>query len=343
MTKILIDEAVVRQWLEAAYLAGFGATGEGYNAEYPFEGKDPEQDDNWLAHRDKYVRQALANEALDKKTDNARELGLSYEQPAQPWDEAAVRQALEALGWVRPNEQPRSEAALAPAQSAERGEPVAWMSIEQMYPQDKAIDILMGDGSILCAVLPQFDGDLWWEGSGTGEKFIDPKYANVTHWRIHGMKARPQAIEQPTPPECKTEAEKTAFAFGWFKALESVREQPAQQEPEYIVQSNGSVSPLLTHMMNKRVKSNVKQVIELYDSPKQPAQQKPTTDEFSEGWKAARQFYTTPPAPAQPLTDEQIDACKESVGWSEQWMWDFARAIEAAVLAKNGITKGELK
>jgi hypothetical protein len=31
----------------------------------------------------------------------------------------------------------------------------------------------------------------------------------------------------PTPPECKTEAEKTAFAFGWFKALESVREQPA--------------------------------------------------------------------------------------------------------------------
>lgn len=32
---------------------------------------------------------------------------------------------------------------------------------------------------------------------------------------------------QPTPPyECKTEAEKTAFAFGWWKALESA--QPAQ-------------------------------------------------------------------------------------------------------------------
>lgn len=25
------------------------------------------------------------------------------------------------------------------------------------------------------------------------------------------------------PPECKTEAEKTAFAFGWFKALEHIR------------------------------------------------------------------------------------------------------------------------
>lgn len=44
--------------------------------------------------------------------------------------------------------------------------------------------------------------------------------------------------KQPAPPpECQTEAEKTAFAFGWFKALESVRQQPApvakphEQEP----------------------------------------------------------------------------------------------------------------
>lgn len=28
---------------------------------------------------------------------------------------------------------------------------------------------------------------------------------------------------EPAPPECKTEEEKTAFAFGWFKALESQR------------------------------------------------------------------------------------------------------------------------
>jgi hypothetical protein len=33
----------------------------------------------------------------------------------------------------------------------------------------------------------------------------------------------------PLPPECKTEAEQTAYAFGWWKALESVRvKQPAQ-------------------------------------------------------------------------------------------------------------------
>lgn len=34
-------------------------------------------------------------------------------------------------------------------------------------------------------------------------------------------------MEPAPPPECKTEAEKTAFAFGWFKALETAREQPA--------------------------------------------------------------------------------------------------------------------
>lgn len=37
---------------------------------------------------------------------------------------------------------------------------------------------------------------------------------------------------QPAPPpECQTEAEKTAYAFGWFKALESVRKRPAEQKP----------------------------------------------------------------------------------------------------------------
>ena len=44
--------------------------------------------------------------------------------------------------------------------------------------------------------------------------------------------------------------------------------QPAPvQEPEHIVHSNGRYSPLLTSMMNKRVESNVKQVIHLYDDP----------------------------------------------------------------------------
>jgi hypothetical protein len=42
---------------------------------------------------------------------------------------------------------------------------------------------------------------------------------------------------QPAPPECQTEAEKTAFAFGWWKALESVR-QPAV--PDAIIEAGES-------------------------------------------------------------------------------------------------------
>ena len=53
-------------------------------------------------------------------------------------------------------------------------------------------------------------------------------------------------------------------------ALRQLLEQPEQSE--VVVVSNGHVSPLMTHMMNKRAKSNIKQVIELYDAqPAQPA------------------------------------------------------------------------
>jgi hypothetical protein len=51
--------------------------------------------------------------------------------------------------------------------------------------------------------------------------------------------------------------------------------QEIEQEPKHIVQSNGRHSPLLTHMMNKRVKSNVKQVIHLYDEPPTQTEQEP--------------------------------------------------------------------
>jgi len=74
----------------------------------------------------------------------------------------------------------------------ESQEPVGWHLIEALYPQGEQLDIRMSDGSILCNLLPQADGDLWWDGSGTGEKFIDPVYADVTHWRIHSDTHPPQ-------------------------------------------------------------------------------------------------------------------------------------------------------
>jgi hypothetical protein len=49
--------------------------------------------------------------------------------------------------------------------------------------------------------------------------------AKVEPARNNPYRTTPSAA-QPAPPECQTEAEKTAFSFGWWKALESVR-QPA--------------------------------------------------------------------------------------------------------------------
>lgn len=99
-------------------------------------------------------------------------------------------------GWVGSYDKAALEqfAAPQPVQQPDAVTVNQWVPIEQAYPKDKCIDILLGDGSILCAVLPQSDGDVWWEGSGTGEKFIDPKYADVTHWRIHCDTTRHQGL-----------------------------------------------------------------------------------------------------------------------------------------------------
>ena len=50
--------------LEAAYLAGFNASGTVYNSEYPFDDtvNRPEQDDAWVKDRDNYVSKALAEQ-----------------------------------------------------------------------------------------------------------------------------------------------------------------------------------------------------------------------------------------------------------------------------------------
>lgn len=50
--------------LEAAYLAGFNASGEGYNGEYPFRdhARNPEEDAAWIKDRDNALREALAEQ-----------------------------------------------------------------------------------------------------------------------------------------------------------------------------------------------------------------------------------------------------------------------------------------
>jgi hypothetical protein len=63
--------------LEAAYLAGFNASGEGYNGEYGID--CPEENAIWKKDRDKAITAIKQARALDKMAENARELGLDYE------------------------------------------------------------------------------------------------------------------------------------------------------------------------------------------------------------------------------------------------------------------------
>ena len=61
--------------------------------------------------------------------------------------------------------------------------PDGWLPVPEKHPTFDPVDLQLSDGSVLCGCVPQADGDYWWEGP-SGEVFIDPKYASVTHWRL---------------------------------------------------------------------------------------------------------------------------------------------------------------
>lgn len=73
-----------------------------------------------------------------------------------------------------------------PAQPA----PEAWLPVPDKHPTYAPVDLLLADGSVLCGCLPQSDGDYWWQGP-SGEVFIDPRYAPVTHWRLSAPETKP--------------------------------------------------------------------------------------------------------------------------------------------------------
>ena len=136
----------------------------------------------------------LALEALENSVDLVREDAYNAEKL---YGNYPSRQGKVAGLKVLADDHEKAITAIKVALAAPVQEPVAWVPITEPYPPGDELDILMGDGSILCAVLPQADGDLWWGGSGTGEKFIDPQYTNVTHWRIHSDTTPPAAQREP--------------------------------------------------------------------------------------------------------------------------------------------------
>jgi hypothetical protein len=59
-----MSKEALKLTLEAAYLAGWNASGEGYNAEYPFgdHARNPEEDAAWIKDRDNALQKALAEQ-----------------------------------------------------------------------------------------------------------------------------------------------------------------------------------------------------------------------------------------------------------------------------------------
>ena len=75
------------------------------------------------------------------------------------------------------------ETTLPGAQLAPSVPDATWLPVPDKHPTFDPVDLQLADGSVLCGCVPQSDGDYWWEGP-SGEVFIDPRYAPVTHWRL---------------------------------------------------------------------------------------------------------------------------------------------------------------
>jgi hypothetical protein len=130
------------------------------------------------------------------------------------------------------------------------------------------------------------------------------------------------AVYESAPPECQTEAEKTAFAFGWWKAMEA--QQAEKQEPVA-----WQVHPFDYGIGHEGVYARTDR-LEQVEAWKR------------KGWNV-QSLYTRPQPKREwvGLTDEEIYTEARS---HEKWAKDgsewfsrgsFARAIEAKLKEKN--------
>lgn len=114
---------------------------------------------------------------LKEKNAKENELKLLRENGAKSWSD--VKDASEWVENLRGN----------------RENNMSWISIEHKWPMEH-LDILFSDGSILCSVIPQIGDDFWWDGCGSGEKFIYSKFGGVTHWRLAKGSAEQDGLNQ---------------------------------------------------------------------------------------------------------------------------------------------------
>ena len=135
-------------------------------------------------------------------------------------------------------------------------------------------------------------------------------------------------MKKPTPPpECQTDAEKTAFAFGWWKALEENRKQPAQQQEPvaWMIWTHG---PVLVFMSKDEANMEFDRLNHAYPEPT----------------RMLVPLYTSPPIEATPLASQR--SVKPWVGLTDEeaiflieneclGRGDLVEAIEAKLREKN--------
>ena len=85
---------------------------------------------------------------------------------------------VEPTHWMPLPERPGAQAQPTPSVPE-----ATWLPVPDKHPTFDPVDLQLADGSVLCGCVPQIDGDYWWKGP-SGEVFIDPRYAPVTHWRL---------------------------------------------------------------------------------------------------------------------------------------------------------------
>jgi hypothetical protein len=119
-------------------------------------------------------------EAAEKERDELRaEIAAMKRQEPAMWVNSVS---------VAEQDQINAEAAIRSIYGAQPAPsiPEGWKPIPEKHPTFDLVDLRLADGSVLCGCVPQSDGDYWWNGP-SGEVFIDPKYAPVTHWRLYAL------------------------------------------------------------------------------------------------------------------------------------------------------------
>lgn len=117
--------------LEAAYLAGFSASGEGYNGEYPFGDKNqnPEHDSVWCKDRDNALQEALANHCEDNLNMVKQEQGQTNRPIESDYiSQVAYTRALEAYCDEQKQDMPKIGCVNHDCDKCkEQGEPDYWL------------------------------------------------------------------------------------------------------------------------------------------------------------------------------------------------------------------------